>query len=188
MEGGHDCEAWVGVGCRQAQGLEELLPSQQEVPAAGSLGPRRHGPSGGDGTLGAEPAQPSEASSELRPLHPSTLVLTSFCPDPGVLPEVIGLCGQGHISTPCLLQPPGEFINSQHRGVPGLLAPALGFSALVLHLPEMPSPLLWSVSFSPVLQVCAPTPFSSGSSTGHLKGPCPSIYLTLNSLICIPLK
>lgn len=88
VEGGHDCEAGVGVGCRQAQGLEELLPSQQEVPAAGSLGPRRHGPSGGDGTPGAEPAQSSEASSELGPLHPGTLVLTSFCLDPGVMPKV----------------------------------------------------------------------------------------------------
>lgn len=188
VEGGHDCEAGVGVGCRQAQGLEELLPSQQEVPAAGSLGPRRHGPSGGDGTPGAEPAQPSEASSELGPLHPGTLALTSFCPDPGVLPKVIDLCGQEHISTPCLLQPPGKFVNSQHQGLPGPLAPALGFRGLVLHLPEMPSPLLWSVSFPPVLQVCAPTSFSLGSSTGHLKVPCPGIYLTPNSLICIPLK
>lgn len=33
--------------------------------------------------LGAEPAQPSKAGSELRPLHLGTFFCASLCPDPG---------------------------------------------------------------------------------------------------------
>lgn len=138
------------------------------------------------------PWELSQSSPQRYPqssgLFTQALFLSSFCPDPGVLPKTADLCGQERISAPCLLQPPGKFVNSQCQGLPQPCAPALGLSALLLHLPEMASPLLWSVSSPPVLRVCDPTPFSSGGSTGHLKVPCPGICLTRNSLICISLK
>jgi hypothetical protein len=62
--------------------------------------------------------------------NPGTPFLTPFCPDPGVLPKAIDLCGQESISAPCLLQLPGKSVSSQSQGLPRPLAPALGFSAL----------------------------------------------------------
>ena len=73
--------AGVGGGAGRTQELGELLPTQQEAPAAGSLGPRRRGPRGGrQGTLGVEPGQPSKAASKKLGLF--TFFCSFLCPDP----------------------------------------------------------------------------------------------------------
>lgn len=120
--------AGVGAGAGRTQGLAELLPSQQEALAAGSLGPRRHGPRNGrQGTLGAEPAPSSEAASNL--FTQAHSYVPPFALTLGPLPKISDLCGQEHLPAPCLLQPPGKLVNLQCQGLPRSL-PALGLCTL----------------------------------------------------------
>lgn len=74
--------AGVGGAAGRTQGLGELLPTQQEAPATGGLGPRRRGPRGErQRMLGAEPGQPSKAASKKLGLF--TFFCSFLCPDPG---------------------------------------------------------------------------------------------------------
>lgn len=110
LQGGGSAEsgcgegAGVGAGAGRTQGLTELLPSQQEALAAGSLGPRRHGPRGGDRGCW-ELSQPSPPRQPRSPVlftqahssaPSSTLTL-------GPLPKITDPCGQEHVPVPCLL-------------------------------------------------------------------------------------
>lgn len=128
MKAGWQKGAGVGAGAGRTQGLTELLPSQQEALAAGSLGPRGHGSRRGrQGTLGAEPAQPSKAASNLfTQAHSSA---PPFALTLAPLPKISDPCGQEHVAAPCLLQPPGKLVNLQCQGLPRSL-PALGLCTL----------------------------------------------------------
>lgn len=110
----------AGVVREQARlkGLQSFCPVSRKLQQLAASVPEDMGPKGGDGMLGAEPAQPSKAAWKLRPLHPGTLFLASFCPDPGTLPKTTDPCGQEYISAPCLLQPSGKLVSLQCQGMP----------------------------------------------------------------------
>lgn len=94
----------MGARAGRTQGLAELLPSQQEALAAGSFGPRRQGPRGGDRGCW-ELSQPSPPR-QPRSLGLFTQAHSSAPPSAltlGPLPKITDPCGQEHIPAPCLL-------------------------------------------------------------------------------------
>lgn len=141
------------------------MPSQQEAPAAGGLGPRRHGPSGGDGTLGVEPARPSkspQSSGLFAQAHssspPSALTL-------GYCQKSLTRVGRNTFLLPAYSSLQANL--STHRARVCHSNSSFGVQCSLLHLPGVLAPLLRPVTSPPVLQACAAAPFSSGSSLGQ---------------------
>lgn len=81
------------------------------------------------------------------PLHPGTLSLTSFRPDPGVLPKIIDPCGQER----AFLLPAYSSLQADLSTHSARVCHS--HSSLGLHLPGTPSTLL---RLSPVLRSVLP--------------------------------